>query len=130
MAPADLSLAVVGADYPNESGPTRRFEIAVCHPGDPVHLVPEPKNPADPRAIMVISERGVLMGYVTAERAPLVGRLMAEAVAVKAIFQEATRWGAAIRVAFDGNEPNLPPSDDQVALDPEPDFYPDDEWPD
>ena len=128
MSPADLSLAVVGADHPNRRGPTRRFEIALCRSGDPVHLVPEPKNRVDPRAIQVMSERGVVLGYVTAERAPLVGRLMGEAIAVKAVFQAATKYGALIRVAFDGNDPDLPPPPSD--FDPEPGFYPDEEWSD
>jgi hypothetical protein len=48
----ELSLAVVGIDFPNpdKSRSNRRFEIALCRPGDPVELRPEPKNPADPRS--------------------------------------------------------------------------------
>lgn len=123
-----LSLAVVGVDFPNKAkGPTRRFEIAVCAPGDPVELRREPKNPADPRAIAVYSERGVQMGYISAERAPRIGQLMRQHT-ITAIFQEATRYGAVIRVAFDDDVPILPPSKPQVPS--EPDFYPDETWPD
>ncbi|WP_241233713.1 HIRAN domain-containing protein [Altericroceibacterium xinjiangense] len=124
-----LSLAVVGADYPNKRGPARRFEIALCHPGEPVELVPEPKNPADPRAIAVYSCRGVQMGYVSAERCGRIGALIRQGRDVQAIFQETARYGAVIRVAFDGEKPRLPPPARPVP--PEnAEFWPDEEWPD
>ncbi|PTQ12933.1 hypothetical protein CLG96_01975 [Sphingomonas oleivorans] len=121
-----LSLAVVGADFPNRRGPTRRFEIAACRPGDPVELVPEPKNPADPRAVMVLSARGVQMGYLTAERCGWIGRMIADGRELRAIFQESTKYGAVIRVAFDGVDPVLPEAQ------PRPHSYDDDSgfWPD
>lgn len=129
MAPPPLSLAVVGADYTNERGPTRRFEIALCHPGEPVELVPEPKNPADPRAVAVFSTRGVRLGYLSAERCGRIGALIRQGIEVQAIFQERTKYGAVIRAAFDGDQPQLPaPRDDPP--DEEPDFYPDEVWPD
>jgi len=103
-----LSLAVVGADFSNRRGPTRRFEIALCAPGERVHLVPEPKNPVDPQAIQIVSERDVVMGYVTAERAPLINSRLARGMDVRAVFQAATAWGALVRVSFDGTEPVLP----------------------
>lgn len=59
-----MSLAVVGADYPNARGPTRRFEIVLCVPGETIELRREPKNPADSRAIDVYSLRGVQLGYI------------------------------------------------------------------
>lgn len=103
-----LSLAVVGADFPNRKGPTRRFEIALCKPGEPVELRPEPKNPADPYAIAVYSKRGVQLGYLTAERAPRITRII-ESHEVRAIFQRPATYGAVIRAAFDGEDPTLPP---------------------
>lgn len=103
-----LSLSVVGADYPNKRGPTRRFEIEMCKPGEPVHLVPEPKNPADPRAVAVFGARGVQIGYLTAERCPWIGSLIAEGRELRAIFQRKASYGAIVRVAFDGEEPVLP----------------------
>ncbi|USA40248.1 HIRAN domain-containing protein [Pelagerythrobacter marinus] len=129
--PRPLSLAVVGADYPNTRGPGRRFEIALCKPGEPVELIPEPKNPADPRAIAVYSARGVQIGYLTAERAPWIGKLLRE-VEVRAIFQQVTNYGAVIRAAFGGVEPELPtaPATQNDEVDEEQDFWPDEEWPD
>jgi hypothetical protein len=124
-----LSLAVVGADYPNKRGPGRRFEIEMCTPGEPVQLVPEPRNPADPRAVAVFSARGVQIGYLTAERAPWIGGMIREGREVRAIFQHRTNWGAVIRAAFDGEEPVLPDFEEE-APEPEQDFWPDEEWPD
>lgn len=127
MARPPLSLAVVGADYPNKRGPTRRFAIELLAPGDPVELRPEPKNPADPNAIAVISAQGVQMGYLTAERAPWIGKLMGEHEVI-AVFQDRTRGGAIVRVSFDGSPPALPPP--LPAEQGEPEFYPDEIYPD
>mgnify|MGYP004553727427 CR=1 FL=1 len=115
-----LSLAIVGADHPNKRGPTRWFEIALCAPGEPVELRPEPKNPKDPYAVAVYSCRGVQLGYVTAERAPWIGKLIGEGREVAAVFQGKAAFGAWARVAFDSAEPTIPhaqPADDQPAHD-------------
>lgn len=133
--PRELSLAVVGADFDNKSGPPRRFEIAMCEPGEPVDLVHEPRNPADSNAIAVFSKRGIQMGYITAERAPLVLREL-RAGRVSAIFQKSERWGATIRASLDGSTPTLPESSDSRAeVWPPPgsddaDWWPDEEWAD
>lgn len=122
-----FSLAVVGADYPNKRGPTRRFEIALCPPGDRIELRLEPRNKADPLAVAVYSCRGVQIGYLTAERAPWIGKLIRQGRPVSAVFQEATHFGAVIRVAFDNAQPALPTARESG---PEPDWWPDEEWPD
>lgn len=108
MALPSLSLAVVGADFPNKRGPGRRFEIQICKPGEPIELRPEPNNPADPRAVAVYSKRGVLIGYLTAERCGRMGKLIREGRELNAVFQRPARYGAVIRVAFDGERPVLP----------------------
>ncbi|WP_420137866.1 HIRAN domain-containing protein [Sphingomonas sp.] len=123
-----LSLAVVGTEYPNRKGPSRRFEIAMCRPAEPVSLVPEPKNPADPRAVQVVSQRGIVMGYLSAERCGWIGGLLAEGRDLQAVFQEATSWGAVIRVSLDENEPDLPP--ERAAPIRDPDWWPDEIPPD
>ena len=110
-----LSLAVVGADHPNKKGPARRFEIALCIPGEPVNLIPEPKNPADPRAIAVYSARSIQIGYVRAERAQFIGNALSRD-GVRAIFQSPAKWGAVIRAHLDGSEPTLPTTDDSPSL--------------
>lgn len=130
MASRSFSLAVVGADYPNKKGPGRRFAIELCEPGEPVELRPEPKNPADPRAIAVYSSRGVQLGYLTAERCVMIGKAMRDGHDVRAIFQKKERYGAVIRVAFDA-DPVLPPNGKGDPWPPpEAEFWPGEEWPD
>lgn len=110
---AELSLFVVGARFDNKrrkGKPTgnRRSEILMCEPGEPVKLQHEPHNPMDTNAIMVISVRGVQLGYITADRTSVIHSAVAQGRMVRAIFQEAVPSGAAIRVAFDGRQPTLP----------------------
>lgn len=104
----ELSLAVVGLDFPNRDKSNRRFEVALCRPGDPVELRPEPKNPADPRAVAVHSERGAQLGYLSAERCGLIGKRLNAGEEYAAVFQEADRRRAVIRVRFGGGAPTLP----------------------
>lgn len=124
-----LTLAVVGADYPNKRGPTRRFAISLCRPGDRVQLVPEPNNPADSRAVQVHNADGIVMGYLSAERCGWIGRMIAEGREIKAIFQEATTFGAVIRLSLDGRPPELPPVRDvpNQSTDWWPDYIPPDD---
>lgn len=136
MAPAPLaqaSYAVVGADHPNpvkaKSKKNRRFEILLCAPGDPVELRPEPKNPADENAIAVVSQRDVQIGYLRAEVAPRIRQLILAGRELRAVFQGKAAFGAWIRVAFDGDAPVLP-SAIEPGADPDPDWYPDEIYPD
>lgn len=101
----------------------------MCTPGEAIELRPEPKNPADPRAIAVYSSRGVQIGYVPADYAQWIGGRLAE---IKAVFQRAEPYGAVIRITFDGSDPILP--DDpfhRVKGDPaaDPDGWGEDDWP-
>lgn len=126
-----LSLAVVGADYPNKRGPGRRFELEMCTPGEPVQLIPEPKNPADPRAVAVFSARRIQIGYLTAERCGWIGAMIEAGRPIEAIYQQQTKHGAIIRVAFDGEAPTLPePRPVPVSSENDPDFWPDEIPPD
>lgn len=120
-----LSLAVVGIDYPNRRGPARRFELQLCAPGELVDLVPEPTNPADEYAVAVYSCRGVQLGYITAERAPWIGAQIRAGRECLAIFQGMTERAGWLRLAFDGQQPELPPPTPKREPDPEPDFWPD-----
>ncbi|HEY0270119.1 MAG TPA: HIRAN domain-containing protein [Sphingomonas sp.] len=109
-----LSLAVVGAQFANprrKGQPTgdRQMEILLCQPGERVELRPEPTNKADQNAIAVYSDRGVQIGYVSADRTLIVQRAWEGARDVRAVFQRANAWGCAIRISFDGSEPVLPP---------------------
>lgn len=131
--PAELSLAVVGAEHPNKDGGNRRSEIIFCDRGEPVELVPEPKNKVDPQAVMVLSARGFQIGYLTAERAPWIGAKIRAGEPVTAIFDRSTRFGAWIRARFDGGRPTLPEIKDVDEVRPEQaeqDFYPDPDPPD
>jgi hypothetical protein len=131
VARAPLSLAVVGADYPNKKGPGRRFEIELCTPGERVELVLEPKNPVDPRAVAVYSTRAVQIGYLTAERCGWLGRMLADGREIRAIFQSKTANGAVIRAAFDGADPILPPATPRPGpANQEEAFWPDPDYPD
>jgi hypothetical protein len=100
----------------------------MCERGEPVELRPEPKNPADPRAIAVYSCRGVQIGYVPAERAQRIGQIIGQGHEIAAVIQEITEFGAFVRLSFDGAPMLLPP--ERPKPEPEPDFWPDDEWPD
>lgn len=121
-----LSLAVVGADHPNKRGPARRFEIALCLPGEAVDLRFEPKNPTDPNAIAVFSGRGVQIGYVRAERTQWVGSLIRSARVSAAVFQCKETWGATIRLGLDGADAVLPVERTLT----KPDLDPQQFWPD
>lgn len=125
-----ISLAVVGVNHPNRDGSNRRFEIALCRPGERVELRPEPKNRADERAVAVFSIRNVQLGYLTAERCGRIGAIIRSGREVRAAFQAATEFGAWIRVAFDGQLPIIPLDEHEPAVDAEPEFYPDDTYPD
>lgn len=133
-----MSLAVVGVQYPNKDKSNRQFEIAVCKPGESVELRPEPKNIADENAVAVFSQRGVQIGYLTAERCGRIGAMIRQGREMHAVFQREAQHGASIRVAFDGELPivDLNPSPFVRAplraegADPETDLYPDPEWED
>lgn len=126
MPPPAITLAIVGAAYPNRDGSNRQFSIAMCSPGDPLHLVPEPDNPIDEHAIAVFSEHGEQIGYVTSERAPYLNGLMRAGHELHAIYQARTKWGAFARIGID-EVPGLIPQATKPAAPVEDDngFYPD-----
>ena len=100
----ELTLAIMGIDHANtdKAKSSRRFELLLCVPGEPVHLVPEPRNPHDSNAVAVFSDRGIQLGYLSAERAPFVGSRIRAGVDVAAIFQGLTKHMAWVRVRFGG----------------------------
>jgi hypothetical protein len=118
----ELSLFVVGLKYDNADKSSRRFEAALCAPGDPVALVREPKNRFDRRAVAVLSERGVQLGYLSAERCGWIGGKIAAGDELTAVFQEHRGDIAIIRVRFGGGEPTLPAQGEPSAPS---DFYTD-----
>lgn len=98
-------------DFPNEdkSKSNRRMECLLCAPGELVELRLEPKNSYDENAVAIWSERGVQLGYVSAERAPLIGKRIGQDE-VTAVFQAMHGNGAYIRIRFGGGLPTLPDS--------------------
>jgi len=140
----ELTTSIVGIGFPNEdkSKSNRRIGCMLCAPGDMVELRPEPKSPYDENAIAIWSDRGVRLGYVSAERAPLIGKRMKKDDAV-AVFQAMHGNGAYNRIRFGGGVPTLPDPvpDAPVPAQPRPmrpaqrpvydphAFYPDEEGP-
>jgi hypothetical protein len=104
----ELSLAVVGIDYLNADRSNRRMELLYCRPGDPVQLRPEPKNKHDPHAVAVFSERGIQVGYLSSERAPLIGARIRNGELLEVIFQDLDISVTYIRARFGGGSPTLP----------------------
>ena len=76
------------------------MECMLCAPGELVELRPEPKSRYDENAVAVWSERGVQLGYVSAERAPLIGKRTKEDEVV-AVFQAMHGNGAYTRIRFE-----------------------------
>lgn len=108
----ELTLAIVGIDFanPDKSKSSRRMELLLCPPGEAMELRLEPKNPHDENAIGVWSARGIQVGYVTAERAPWIGRRMKAGEDVLAVFQGMDNIAGYVRVRFGGGGPTLPPA--------------------
>jgi hypothetical protein len=119
------SLAIVGIDFPNTKGPGRRFELEICRPGEPVKLIPEPKHPFDEHAVAVFSCRGIQLGYLKSERAVFIGTLWRQGHTTTAIFQSLEPTVGWLRVAFDGEEPTLPPKPVKDAGEDDRGFWPD-----
>jgi len=65
----------------------------LCAPGVAVELRFEPSNPYDENAVAIFSERGTQLGYVSAERAPLIGKRIKEGEAI-AVFRTMHESGA------------------------------------
>ncbi|MDF2496082.1 HIRAN domain-containing protein [Sphingomonas sp.] len=104
----EFSLAVVGINYLNADQSNRRFELAMCVPGEPVHLVPEPTNKHDPAAVAVFSARGMQIGYLSSERCLWIGARIRAGEEHEAVFQDFGQHTATIRVRFGGGSPTLP----------------------
>ncbi|WP_179509842.1 HIRAN domain-containing protein [Sphingomonas melonis] len=116
-SPRELSLAVVGLDYPNPDKSHRRFEMALCCRAEPVRLIREPTNKYDKRAVAVFSNRGIQLGYLTAERCGLIGGWLDDGEAYSAVFQESGRTAAIIRVRFGAGALSLPPDRNDLVRD-------------
>jgi hypothetical protein len=104
----ELTSSIVGIDFSNEGGGkgNRRMESMMCAPGGLVELRLEPKNTFDENAVAGWSDRGKQLGYVSAERAPLIGKRMKEDDAT-AVFQAMHGNRAYLRIRFGGGLPTL-----------------------
>lgn len=125
-----ITIPIKGADHPNKRGPARRFGIALCKPGDPVELRPEPNNPVDPQAVAIYEPGGIQLGYVPAEKAQWFRSMMSRGESLVAIFQQVTREGGLVRVGLDGERPDLPPQREASRDRFDEDFPPDPIWDD
>lgn len=107
----ELTLAVVGIDYPNadKSKSSRRMELMICAPGEPVALRLEPRNEFDEWAVAVFSQRGVQLGYLTSQRAPYITKRIKAGEDLVAIYQGLVGKAGYIRVRFDGGQPAVLP---------------------
>jgi len=104
--------------------------LALCVPGEPIEVSPEPTNKHDPYAVAVYSCRGVQLGYITAERAPWIGAQIRQGRELRAIFQGMTENVAWLRLAFDGEVPVLPLAPQAAPEADDSGFWPDDVYPD
>jgi hypothetical protein len=124
----EFSLAVVGINHPNADKSSRRFELALCVPGEPARLVLEPKNKHDPAAVAVYSARGQQIGYLSRERCLWVGSRIRAGEEHEVVFQDLDDHIASVRIRFGGGAPSLPvprpkapapDEDDMLCTDPE-----------
>jgi len=111
----DFSLPARGERFDNEDGSSRQEELFLCRPGEPVRLVREPGNPHDPAAVAIISDRGVQLGYLPADRAVWIGSKIDRGYDVRAIVERVkgshlsgATLGLVIRINMEGDDPELP----------------------
>ncbi len=110
----EMTLAVVGLQHPNADGSSRIFAAATLRQGDPVHLVPEPKNKKDRNAVAVMTGLGMQLGYLTAERCGYISaRIQREVYEVA--FQDWHGPVAYIRIRFGGGKMTMPPQTEAPA---------------
>jgi hypothetical protein len=85
MESNDFLLLVVGERFDNEDGSSRQDEIRRCKVGEAVHLWREPTNRHDPSAVAVVSDRGIRLGYLGADRCGWVGSKIDRGYSVDAV---------------------------------------------
>lgn len=129
---AALSCPLVGTAYDNADGSNRLSEVMMLAPGQAVELRLEPKNKYDEHAVAVFAPSGVQIGYLPSERAVWIGQLLRRGHEAQAILLGVGERGPWLRIAFDGDEPDLLPlpiaSAAGEGFDPE--WQPDEVWPD
>lgn len=100
---------VVGESYNNADGSNRQDELLECEPGEALSLHREPQNSRDPNAILVLSQRGVGIGYLAHEDSAVIaaaadaGRpYKAKLHAIRGGVQGAATYGAKVSISWDG----------------------------
>ena len=105
---------VVGESHHNRNGTSRQDILAKCNPGDPVRLLHEANNPADPNAVAVNTAYG-MVGYLKREDAAEVAPLLDAGLAPDCCIYELRggipdypSYGVQISVPL-GGEPHIEP---------------------
>lgn len=99
-----IGMPVVGADFPSARAAARRAAIALCRPGDVLHLRRERQPVGGHRAVGVYTAGGDQIGYV---HPPMADGVAAAVAVARAVFQDAQPFGAVIMVTLDGTTPTL-----------------------
>lgn len=117
----DFSLPGCGEWFDNEDGSSRQAELALCRVGEAAFLVREPSNPHDPRAVAIMSARGIRVGYLRRERAVWIGSKIDRGYDVRAIVERirgadlpGSALGIALRINMEGDDPELPVDEGRV----------------
>jgi hypothetical protein len=110
----DFRLPVVGSTWPNDDGSSRQDELAICRPGEAITLQRQPENPHDPRAVAILSARGVCVGYLSRTNAGWVGSKIDRGYDVRAIVErikgahlDGAQLGLVLLLNMDGDDPLL-----------------------
>ncbi|MEG3167910.1 hypothetical protein U1737_06840 [Sphingomonas sp. LB3N6] len=105
----ELTTSIVGIDFPKRGQVEEQqaHGVHALRPGGHRRATPRAENPFDENAIGIWSERNVQLGYVSAERVPLIGKETGEDE-VTAVFQAMHGSGTYIRIWFGGGLPTLP----------------------
>lgn len=107
----------------NAHGTSRQDELAQCEPGEPVRLLLEAKNPRDLNAVLVISSRGVRLGYLQREDAAVIGPVIGGGRPYAAKLHRLTggvpdrpSYEAQISIVWDGRTPHhhVPLDEEQI----------------
>ena len=103
---------VGGETWANPHGTSRQDELTQCEPGEPVRLLLEANNPDDPGAVLVVSDRGVRLGYLQRGDAAVIGPIIgggrpfaAKLHRLTGGVPDAPSYGAQISIVWDGRTP-------------------------
>lgn len=102
---------LVGEGHRNDDGSSRLEELRQCIPGVSVTLQRQPSNSFDANAILVLSHRGVGIGYLPREDSALLAPAIDDGRSYRAQIHELTgglpdypNIGCKISIAWDGRD--------------------------